>query len=406
MPFWQQIVNLNKGNEPFGGLALYLKAYDIENKITKIIDSEQKANYHSSLDDSYVFAQRWIRKEGQMRINLQPNEAVGMWADAWLQSRRFPSPAGPHHASRPRHRYIAERTLKSYTQYARALTGFFACTPMNEITLDHLREYQEARASCAGPNKINQEIGLLIQVLKCAGLWSTEREAAYEPLQYEAGEIPRALSSEEQDCFLSAASSQERWRVIYCYALVVLNTTSSSYEMRGLRLGDVCRGDGMIYVRWGKNKYRVRSVPLLDDGQWAITQLVERARALGARDPQHFLFPLRIGTGVWDAGRSISDWGLVKPWKEVREAAGLPWFQINALRHTALTRYAEAGTPIEIMRAYAGHLSEKMTRHYIQIGEATKRRYATLATQRKPGPVKVTQSWIQSAPSIWGVAKT
>jgi hypothetical protein len=180
----------------------------------------------------------------------------------------------------------------------------------------------------AGPNKINQEVGLLIQVLKRAEVWSSVMEEAYEPLQYEAGEIPRALSPEEQEHLLSFASSQERWRVIYCYALVVLNTTSSSYEMRGLRLGDVCRG-------------------------------------------------------------------LVKPWNEGREDAGLPWFQINALRHTALTRYAEAGTPIEIMRAYAGHISEKMTRHYIQIGEMSKRRYAMLAAQTKLAPAKLVQPWAQ-----------
>jgi len=135
----------------------------------------------------------------------------------------------------------------------------------------------------------------------------------------------------------------------------------------------------------------VRSVPLLEDGQWAITQLVERAHIPGAREPQYFLFPLRVAKGVWDAARGISDWGLVKPWNEVREAAGLPWFQINALRHSALTRYAEAGTPIEIMRAYAGHISEKMTRHYIQIGEVSKRRYAILAAQKKLAPTKLAQ---------------
>jgi integrase len=207
-------------------------------------------------------------------------------------------------------------------------------------------------------------------------------EEAYEPLQHEEGEIPRALSAEEQEHFLTVASREQRWHVIYCYTLVVLNTTASSYEMRGLRMGDVTRGDAMIYVRWGKNRYRVRSVPLLEDGAWALGELIERARALGARDPQHHLFPLRLRTNVWDPTRPVSDWGLVKPWNEVRSAAGFPWFQMNALRHTALTRYAEAGTPIEILQSYAGHISEKMTRHYVQIGETAKRRYALMAAQK------------------------
>ena len=332
-----------------------------------------------------------------MRINLQLTDNFALWSEAWLESRQFRPPTGPQ-APRQRHRYIADRTLKSYAQYLRALTASLGQIPLNEISLEHLRQYQAKRSLYAGPNKINQEVGLLIQVLKRAEVWSSVMEEVYEPLQYEAGEIPRALSPEEQEHLLSIASSQERWRVIYCYALVILNTTASSYEMRGLRLGDVCRGDAMIYVRWGKNKYRVRSVPLLEDGQWAITQLVERARILGAQDPQHFLFPLRVAKGVWDATRCVSDWGLVKPWNEVREAAGLPWFQINALRHTALTRYAEAGTPIEIMRAYAGHISEKMTRHYIQIGEMSKRRYAMLAAQtNRSGKTRAT---VGPAPSM------
>jgi len=193
---------------------------------------------------------------------------------------------------------------------------------------------------------------------------------------------------------------------MYCYALIVLNTTSSSYEMRGLRLADVSRGDTMIYVRWGKNKYRVRSVPLLEDGQWAVMQLIERARALGARDPQHYLFPRRLTTNIWDPTRSVSDWGLVKPWNEVRSAAGFPWFQINALRHSALTRYAEAGTPIEIMKAYAGHISEKMTRHYVQISEIAKRRYAMAAAHKKH--IRIGKGASPSTPSVqtaWGTGK-
>jgi integrase len=330
-----------------------------------------------------------------MQFAITPNEPFATAAEIWLQSRKFDGPAAPH-GIRRRHRYVGERTLRSYAQYIRSLNQFFGCISIGEITAGHLRKYQVTRAPHAGPNKINQELGLLIQVLKRGEVWSLEFEEAYEPLQYEEGEIPRALSPEEQEHFLSVASSQERWRVIYCYALIVLNTTSSSYEMRGLRLGDVSRGDAMIYVRWGKNKYRVRSVPLLEDGQWAITQLIERARVLGARDPQHYLFPMRLITNMWDPTRPVSDWGSVKPWNEVRSSAGFPWFQINALRHTALTRYAEAGTPIEIMKSYAGHISEKMTRHYVQIGETVKRRYAVAAAQKKPTRIGAVPPWAQS----------
>ncbi len=330
-----------------------------------------------------------------MQFTVAPTEPFAVTAERWLEFRKFHCSALPNGKNR-RHRYISERTVKSYAQYLRVLNRFFGRIPVAEINSSHLREFQTVRAPEVGPNKINQELGVLIQVLKRADVWSPQMEDVYEPLQYEEGEIPRALSLEEQEQFLSAAASQQRWRLIYCYALIVLNTTASSYEMRGLRLGDVSRGDAMIYVRWGKNKYRVRSIPLLEDGEWALAHILERARSLGVRDPQHYIFPLRLHTNMWDPTRPVSDWGLVKLWNEVRLAANFPWFQMNALRHTALTRYAEAGTPIEIMRCYAGHISEKMTRHYVQISETIKRRYALIAGQKTTRIVAAHKQMIAS----------
>ena len=48
VPFWQEMRCWEERPVPGVRLSLYLKAYVIENMITKIIDSEQKANYHRS----------------------------------------------------------------------------------------------------------------------------------------------------------------------------------------------------------------------------------------------------------------------------------------------------------------------------------------------------------------------
>jgi hypothetical protein len=37
------------------------------------------------------------------------------------------------------------------------------------------------------------------------------------------------------------------------------------------------------------------------------------------------------------------------------------------------------------MQSYAGHISEKMTRHYVQISETAKRRYALMAAHTNAG---------------------
>jgi integrase len=82
----------------------------------------------------------------------------------------------------------------------------------------------------------------------------------------------------------------------------------------------------------------------------------------------------------------MSSTGLRKPFEEVREAAGLPWFRLYDWRHTAVTRLAEAGVPYAIIDERSGHHTEKMRQHYTHIGEQAHR--ATIASAgaslRKP----------------------
>jgi len=311
----------------------------------------------------------------QTSERLSPDTPFRDAALTWLQRHLF-EPLGPLTCTlRKSHVYLQDRTVRGYLQTIRTLTFFFAVTPLKDIHPMLLREYQKRRAETVSPNKINQELGCLRQIMNYSGAWTAALEREYLPFRPEESAIPRALTPEEQEHFLKVAASSKHLLLIYCYSLIALNTACSSSEMRELRLDDVSRGDNMVYVRWGKNKYRTRSVRLAEDGQWAMKQLVERANVLGAYLPEHYLFPFRIAHNNFDPTRHLTDWGLVKPWNEVRDAAGYPWFHCNALRHTALTRYAEGGMPMEILRAYAGHITEKMTRHYLQIGDACKRLY-------------------------------
>jgi hypothetical protein len=69
----------------------------------------------------------------------------------------------------------------------------------------------------------------------------------------------------------------------------------------------------------------------------------------------------------------MTEFGLWKPFDEVRKAAGVPWLRIHDLRHTAITRLAEAGTPIAVIMSMAGHLSARMTAHYTSVSDSAKR---------------------------------
>ena len=132
----------------------------------------------------------------------------------------------------------------------------------------------------------------------------------------------------------------------------------------------------MLSVPWqvSKNLAHVeRTIPLnTPQVLWALKWLLDRAHGLGARELQHYLFPSRIGPDNWNPEAPMSDSGIKRQWNEVRQASGLPWLRQYDCRHTAITRYAEAGTPVGIIMDLAGHISMKMTRHYTHISEATK----------------------------------
>ena len=345
-------------------------------------------------------------------------------AALWLESRSFRGVPGAITA-----RYIRAKTEDCYSQYVASLNLFFGQLPLEKIHLGHLREYQEARISGAAPwfvryrrpqdakprhlkdgtmlapkgkqpcpakpKQINQELCILKMILRRAGCWSEEMDEFYERLEEEISDIPRALSPEEQRRWLDVAGLKERWWLVRWYSELAFATSMGTNEMRSLRIGDVNLIHEMVNVppAGAKNSYRARSIPLLTaEAKWAAEQLLNRARALGASEPQHYLFPFRqrcnpegkqmrcgIETPDFDPARPMTVSGITKAWNEVRTASGLTWFRAYDTRHTALTRWAESGMDIPMLLALAGHVSLRMLRHYVHIGDQAKRRALAVA---------------------------
>jgi|tagenome__1003787_1003787.scaffolds.fasta_scaffold20982716_1 integrase len=289
-------------------------------------------------------------------------------AEAWIDSRTM--------APGSRARYVSPRTLSDLQQYIRALNRKFGAVPLKKIHIGLVREYQRERAQTCGANKINQELGTLVRIMKGACAWKRVLEQCYEPLQREETDIGRAMTPEEQERYLKVASSREEWHFVYHYALLALATSASNCEMRGLRLGDVNLYSKVLHIRreHAKNRYRIRTIPMHDEAVWAATRLIERARTLGAVSPHHYLMPFRVAPHQWDLDRPMSNSGIRKAWEAVRKAADVPWLRIHDLRHTAVTRMAEAGVPIPVILSMAGHISVRMQQHYTSVSEFAKRR--------------------------------
>lgn len=287
--------------------------------------------------------------------------------------------------------YIRKNTELTYRNELAGLNLFFAETRLCDIRLDHFTKYQRLRIAGAEPfirrrrpheepgpcpvkaQQVNQELGLLVRILKKARIWTDEQAHLYEPLIEEIPEIQRALRPEEQRHWLNVARSSPRWNVVHWYSILAFDTCMSTNEIRALRLCDINLQQRMITVpvEGAKNAHRHRLIPIAsEDAMWALECLMHRAQQMGSYQPQHYLFPLKMSHTVFP-DRPMTVAGLKKPWYEARQASKLTWFRQYDCRHTAITRLAEAGVPIPTIMKRAGHISPKMTDHYTHISDQT-----------------------------------
>jgi integrase len=234
-----------------------------------------------------------------MQDELKPSLTFEKAAEMWINSRTM----GPG----SRARYISPRTLTDLQQYIRALNRKFGTVPLKKIHIGLLREYQNERSQTCRANKINQELGTLLRIMKRARAWTAKLDGCYEPLQHEEADIARAMTPEEQKKFLDVASSREEWRFVYYYALLALATSASNCEMRGLRIGDMNLYSKVLHIRreHAKNRYRIRTIPMHDEAVWAANRLIERARTLGATavEQRH---PETLGSGARGRRRALA----------------------------------------------------------------------------------------------------
>ena len=148
-----------------------------------------------------------------------------------------------------------------------------------------------------------------------------------------------------------------------------------------------------VHVRQTKKRTGgKRDIELNDDAMHAFARLVERAAALGATQPDHYLLPRCAsretrnpdrGAG-YDPTRPQGGWR--SAWRSLRKEAAkraaeqgidpTPFanLRFHDWRHTAVTRLAEGSESMATVQAIAGHLSPKMTQHYTHIRDQAKRR--------------------------------
>jgi|HubBroStandDraft_4_1064222.scaffolds.fasta_scaffold112124_1 integrase len=264
----------------------------------------------------------------------------------------------------------------------RGLNAHFGELQLQDITIHAILSYRSKRQSSAGAGLINHEINALAQILTLAGQW--KRIAPYyKQMKVKSTGPGRAITRDEAMHLFKVVSSRTKWKVAYLGSLVAANTACGPGELSRVKLSDIDLAEGVLRIVEGtKNNRRQRSIPLNEDAQWAIGELLKLAREKGACQPEHYLIPrraFRCKGQLPDPTRHITSWQ--KAWHLLRDEAakhcpGLANLRRYDLRHTAATMLAENPNVSEgVLKDILGHgpYSQLAQDHYSHVRMGPKR---------------------------------
>ena len=294
---------------------------------------------------------------------------------------------------------IARSSLASETSIMRNLVRLLGSgTRLEKLAdMDAIRKYETDRLQeGVSAKSVNNEVLVVAGILRDAKLWRLV-EPDYKPLPVKKSDIPDALTREEGYRLLKVAKSAMEDSVAPLAAVVAYATGMRSKEIKQLQLGsirlDSARPQVQVRRATTKTNKGVRFVALDSMACWALGKLLSRAHRLGACHPEHYLLPtlldrhtrtsdpLKGGSG-WDVTHPQSSWEA--EWDRVRTRAGIEHRRIHDLRHSYITRAAEAGVPLMVIQEQVGHMSEAMTRLYCHIAQATVHKAARLIEEQNP----------------------
>lgn len=275
---------------------------------------------------------------------------------------------------------VAPRTYHDYVSYVRTLSNFFGEMKLQDIEIEHLEEYQQARSSMVfrgklvGPVSINHEIGLVLrQLLKRIGRWDSELGPRYKPVRMpKEYESPgKALKPNEEEkigqIFHDAVERFPNHAVAALASLLSLATTLGPGEIRSLQLKDVQLELNppriQVPLRGAKRKRRARTVVLVGEGLWAAEHLMRRAlEKCACRAPDHFLIPFRTKRNSYDPTKPTQGWRYSL--RELLAAAEIKMRNYD-FRHHAVTKLLENPNVSEqTAKDIAGWISPKMFNTY------------------------------------------
>lgn len=277
----------------------------------------------------------------------------------------------------------SEATVEREKRIFKPVERFFASDfRVSAITLAHIREYQKQRRKHVSRTMrkpvtgrtVNYEMFLLRCVMSYADCWNENLTIGYQPLREIKQRAGKVASKDQIKALITTALANEYWQLaMYCGA-VAIGTGCRGGEIRNLQLKDIDLEEGKVRILREIAKNRKEREPrLMALAEWGLRNLLVRAHALGATEPQHYLLPLRLvksnsprdSNRKFDVNRPMTRW--VRGWRKLTEKCGMKGFRFHDLRHTFRTLGAEAGVPLEVMMAQLGHIDRETSLEYVHV---------------------------------------
>src|SRR5262245_47619014 len=182
--------------------------------------------------------------------------------------------------------HSAEKSCRTDRERSRPLRQAFGELPLKKITAQTILEYQKTRIAHVSGRTVNLEIGLLRRILKKNRAWA--RIADDVRMLPERPKEARVLTQDEKEKLIEIARTKPEWQVAYCAAILALNTTCRSCELRGLRWNAVDWNGMTITIRRSLTKTNAgaRVIPLNADALIALMELRDRAEKLESREAE------------------------------------------------------------------------------------------------------------------------
>ena len=349
---------------------------------------KEKATGMDDYNKARKFRSNFLFELEQGRL---PNErakwSLAQAVEDWLKERKLRTSSGT---------YSSEKT--STKNLLRALKPETRLLKLADV--GKVRAYENFRLNEGiSPKTVNNETLILAGILKRAKLWH-RIEDDYKRLPVKDSDIGDTLTHEESQRLLKMARLAHEDAVVPYCAVLAFATGMRSKEIKHLQLNSINlnpeRSQLQVKRTTTKTNKGARFVALDKMACWAIGKLLSRAKRLGATEPEHYLLPTRldrhtrandplhgvaIDTG-WDVNHAQSSWE--KEWKTFRKLVKIEHRRFHDLRHSFITRAAEAGVAIQVIQAQVGHMSQAMVEYYCHISQAAVHKAAELMERQNP----------------------